>query len=780
MLTGGGTVIGDVSGFGTVQPGDGVGTLTINGDYTQGAGGKLDLEIAGADPTQYDRLVVTGAATLQGGLIAASYVDGFTPGLTDTFDVLTYASASGDFQGVTTTGGPDLQHTLGPTSVTLSQIPQIGNWDGGGDGVSWHDPENWVGDVLPGPTDDVVIDVVGDLTVVFTADAGAQTIASLSSPESLTISGGELTVADFDVEVLEFTGGSLKISSGRAGELSWSGGSLVGINGDPERDVFLFENVNLSGSASRASGISLRVDVAGALVYSGDAGADLQLDAGSQLVVAAGATLDISGIGFVTRSADERIVNRGTIRLAAGADWFVGAKIENTGTLDIAANAIVRDETPAGRPEPSLMLNSGTINITSGAQVSLTVLSQSDLLDIQDGTVELDEMFSAANGRWVVGPLGTLKLGRSNLAPDEPDHRLGSDSSLTVRGTLIVENTSLETLEPLLIDGGRLQVTGGFLPQLADRFTVFVAEQPPITGIPEAVDQFPPSQPLGVDTENDSNILIYTPAANFSGFDIFRYAATDSVLSNAAFVQIDVLPVNDPPIAQDMSLATAIDTSIRIELAVTDPDGDPLTFDAFQGEHDTVTNNSDGSVTYTPDAGFEGIDSFDYSADDPSGTTGIATVTVSVQATTPEEDAASAGSQAREGVPEVIRLLKQAGETFNRDAQDIGPQPETPGLPDDAGDQLKATEKLNGFEETPIPNDPVNSADDLKRFFEEAIRDALNNDLFPESTFAIDFIQQGVGGLPPAPTANDIIQARFTASLANLTLYCRSVSLSLA
>jgi hypothetical protein len=40
------------------------------------------------------------------------------------------------------------------------------HWDGGGDGVSWHNAANWVGDMLPGTGDDVFIDVASNPTVV--------------------------------------------------------------------------------------------------------------------------------------------------------------------------------------------------------------------------------------------------------------------------------------------------------------------------------------------------------------------------------------------------------------------------------------------------------------------------------------------------------------------------------------------------------------------------------------------------------------------------------------
>ena len=69
-LAGSGTVDGSVTNNGgTVAPGGSPGILTITGSYTQGAGGTLRIEIDGLTVgTEYDRLAVTGAASLDGTL----------------------------------------------------------------------------------------------------------------------------------------------------------------------------------------------------------------------------------------------------------------------------------------------------------------------------------------------------------------------------------------------------------------------------------------------------------------------------------------------------------------------------------------------------------------------------------------------------------------------------------------------------------------------------------------------------------------------------------------
>jgi autotransporter-associated beta strand protein len=68
FFQGTGVVNGNVLNSGIVSPGASIGTLTINGDYTQNASGTLRIEVAGASAGQYDVLAVNGRAFLAGTL----------------------------------------------------------------------------------------------------------------------------------------------------------------------------------------------------------------------------------------------------------------------------------------------------------------------------------------------------------------------------------------------------------------------------------------------------------------------------------------------------------------------------------------------------------------------------------------------------------------------------------------------------------------------------------------------------------------------------------------
>ena len=92
---------------------------------------------------------------------------------------------------------------------------------------------------------------------------------------------------------------------------------------------------------------------------------------------------------------------------------------------------------------------------------------------------------------------------------------------------------------------------------------------------------------------------------------------------------------NQNPIAVADSENTMEDTSVNIAVLDndSDPDGDTLsTVIDTDPVHGTVTVNADETVTYTPDSGYNGDDSFDYAAVDGFGGSDIATVSINVSA----------------------------------------------------------------------------------------------------------------------------------------------------
>jgi len=101
---------------GTASPGSSAGTLTVNGNYTQGNNASFAVEIGGTRPGQYDVLAINGNASL-GGTLDVTFIDGFDPLVGQMFTVLTANNVSGVFDNVNSCAGLNVAYNA--TSVVL-------------------------------------------------------------------------------------------------------------------------------------------------------------------------------------------------------------------------------------------------------------------------------------------------------------------------------------------------------------------------------------------------------------------------------------------------------------------------------------------------------------------------------------------------------------------------------------------------------------------------------------------------------------------------------------
>jgi hypothetical protein len=97
----------------------GTGTLTLTGPSFTNTG-TLALRLGGLTPgSQFDRLVISGTATL-GGTLNVNLLNGFAPAVGDMFDVLTYGSRVGEFATIEG-NGQTYAPTYGPSKLTLAK-----------------------------------------------------------------------------------------------------------------------------------------------------------------------------------------------------------------------------------------------------------------------------------------------------------------------------------------------------------------------------------------------------------------------------------------------------------------------------------------------------------------------------------------------------------------------------------------------------------------------------------------------------------------------------------
>nr|VFJ54078.1 MAG: hypothetical protein BECKFW1821B_GA0114236_10177 [Candidatus Kentron sp. FW] len=129
--------------------------------------------------------------------------------------------------------------------------------------------------------------------------------------------------------------------------------------------------------------------------------------------------------------------------------------------------------------------------------------------------------------------------------------------------------------------------------------------------------------------------VTYTPSGDYNGTDSFTYTATNSDADVVtATVTVTVAPVNDAPVAVADSIELADPTPITIDVLANDVDvdGDTLTTQSITPSPDangTAVIGLDGRITYTPNPGFTGTDTFSYTIGDGALTAqGSLTVTV--------------------------------------------------------------------------------------------------------------------------------------------------------
>ncbi|WP_068604245.1 Ig-like domain-containing protein [Paenibacillus swuensis] len=189
-----------------------------------------------------------------------------------------------------------------------------------------------------------------------------------------------------------------------------------------------------------------------------------------------------------------------------------------------------------------------------------------------------------------------------------------------------------------LSDIATIRITVFDQPPVAQDVALSTPENFPVSGTVNATD--PDGDPLtfvlytaplnGTAVVNPDGTFTYTPALGFVGSDAFNVLVSDPAgLSDIGTVRIEV--INNPPVAQDLTLTTPQSIAVSGQVTASDPNGDPLTYTLNAApENGIAVMNANGTFTYTPNTGFVGTDAFTYKVSDPAGASAIATVRIDV------------------------------------------------------------------------------------------------------------------------------------------------------
>ena len=123
--------------------------------------------------------------------------------------------------------------------------------------------------------------------------------------------------------------------------------------------------------------------------------------------------------------------------------------------------------------------------------------------------------------------------------------------------------------------------------------------------------------------------LPYKPNSNYHGDDAFTFTVSDETdTGNLTSVILIIEAVNDIPIANAQSVEILEDIAAPVKLTASDIEGDDLTYVIVDLPKQGLLTGDAPDLTYTPNANFNGVDSFSFVAKDQDQISDFAIVNV--------------------------------------------------------------------------------------------------------------------------------------------------------
>ncbi|BDI33585.1 hypothetical protein CCAX7_56360 [Capsulimonas corticalis] len=148
-----------------------------------------------------------------------------------------------------------------------------------------------------------------------------------------------------------------------------------------------------------------------------------------------------------------------------------------------------------------------------------------------------------------------------------------------------------------------------------------------------------PTPTITYTSANSTGTLTYTPAANAFGTATIAVKVTDNggvanggVDTKTITFNIAVNPVVLTPTANNQSVTTNENTAVGVTLTGSDPNAPPkpLTYAVTTNPAHGTLSGTAPNLTYTPNTGYFGSDSFQFTVNNGTQTSGAATVSIAV------------------------------------------------------------------------------------------------------------------------------------------------------
>jgi len=344
------------------------------------------------------------------------------------------------------------------TSTSFDVVPPGGTifWAAATSG-NWSNPANWVGGVVPGPTETAAITVPGTYTVTLDVNdtiaglqlggsSGTQTLAAAS--RTFRVSGTAQVNANgfLDFRASTLTGGTLSNS----GTILSTGSSTISPAVVTSASSLLrIQGINTYGLGTLS--VTSTFTNNGAIVLTdtiSSYGATLSMPPGATLINAPGGTIDAAVGALGPRTLALALDNRGTVTLDRGLTLSrASANHTNSGTI----NVIGGDFTVSQSGTAPTFTTSGAIAIDAGRTLQVT----GGAFDYAGGTIVGPGALALTNATATVTPA----LSTAAVALSLTSSTVGGGGSLTVAGSTTLDIRS-STVNLNFLNQGFVTVTG--------------------------------------------------------------------------------------------------------------------------------------------------------------------------------------------------------------------------------------------------------------------------------------------------------------------------------
>ncbi|MDJ0946478.1 MAG: Ig-like domain-containing protein [Kiloniellales bacterium] len=465
------------------------------------------------------------------------------------------------------------------------------------------------------------VQVNGDGTLTYTPNAGF--VGNDTIDYTITDSNGGSSSATVSVTVNDVN--EMPVSqddSFGATESNTLLGNVLANDTDPDGDTLTVVSVNNN---------------------SNNVGQQITLNSGALLTLAANGDLS-----FVTNGAYEYLSEGDT-----ATETFTyevsdgrGGTATATGTITVAGE----NDDPVAAADAVAVSEDGTI--------AISVLANDTDVDAND-TLSVDSVdatgvqgnVSIVNGQVVYDPNGQFEsLGQGESVTETFSYTMSDNHgrsstatvTVTVNGVNDAPNAAADSATTDEDSAVNIAVLGND-SDAEDGNNLTVTE---VNGVAVSAGETVTLNSGAQVTLNADGTFSYQPngqfeslGANQTDSDSFTYTVVDSEgVAATATVNVTLDGVNDAPVAADDASVTDQDTAVTINVLSNDLDaeGHALSVAAVgTAANGNVAINADGTVTYTPNAGFSGSDSFTYDVSDGNGGVHTATVSVTVNPVAP-------------------------------------------------------------------------------------------------------------------------------------------------